>query len=281
MRSTKNCSDDIYKLSAALDKADAVIIGAGAGLSASAGFLYSGKRFHDNFSGFEKKYDFHDMYSGGFYPYPTLEEYWAYWSRYIFINRYSAPSIPVYKRLFELVKDKDYFVITTNVDHCFQKSGFNKERLFYTQGDYGLFQCSVPCHNKTYDNEDVVRRMIAEQKDMKIQTELIPRCPICGRPMTMNLRTDNKFVQDEGFDTAFERYKDFTGKYSKSKVLYLELGVGYNTPIIIKLPFWHFTEQNPDAYYVCINRGEAFCPASIEKRSVCINDDIGNVLESI
>ena len=281
MRSTKNCSDDIYKLSAALDKAEAVIIGAGAGLSASAGFLYSGKRFHDNFSDFEKKHDFHDMYSGGFYPYPTLEEYWAYWSRYIFINRYSAPPIPVYKRLFELVKDKDYFVITTNVDHCFQKSGFDKERLFYTQGDYGLFQCSVPCHNKTYDNENAVRLMIAEQKDMKIPTELVPRCPICGRPMTMNLRTDDKFVQDEGFDTAFERYKDFTEKHSRSKVLYLELGVGYNTPIIIKLPFWRFTEQNPDAYYVCINRGEAFCPASIEKRSVCINDDIGNVLESI
>lgn len=281
MRSTKNFSDDIYKLSAALDKADAVIIGAGAGLSASAGFLYSGKRFHDNFSDFEKKYDFHDMYSGGFYPYPTLEEYWAYWSRYIFINRYSAPSIPVYKKLFELVKDKDYFVITTNVDHCFQKSGFNKERLFYTQGDYGLFQCSVPCHNKTYDNEDAVRLMIAEQKDMKIPIELVPRCPICGRPMTMNLRTDDKFVQDEGFDTAFERYKDFTEKHSKNKVLYLELGVGYNTPIIIKLPFWRFTERNPDAFYACINRGEAFCPASIEKRSVCINDDIGNVLESI
>ena len=281
MRSTKNCSDDIYKLSAALDKADAVIIGAGAGLSASAGFLYSGKRFHDNFSDFEKKYDFHDMYSGGFYPYPTLEEYWAYWSRYIFINRYSTLPIPVYKKLFELVKDKDYFVITTNVDHCFQKSGFDKNRLFYTQGDYGLFQCSVPCHNKTYDNEDVVRLMIAEQKDMKIPTELVPRCPICGRPMTMNLRTDDKFVQDEGFDTAFERYKDFTEKHRKSKVLYLELGVGYNTPIIIKLPFWRFTEQNPDAYYACINRGEAFCPASIEKRSVCINDDIGNVLESI
>lgn len=281
MRSTKNCSDDIYKLSAALDKADAVIIGAGAGLSASAGFLYSGKRFHDNFSDFEKKYDFHDMYSGGFYPYPTLEEYWAYWSRYIFINRYSAPPIPVYKRLFELVKDKDYFVITTNVDHCFQKSGFDKERLFYMQGDYGLFQCSVPCHNKTYDNENAVRLMIAEQRDMKIPTELVPRCPICGRPVTMNLRTDDKFVQDEGFDTAFERYKDFTEKHSKNKVLFLELGVGYNTPIIIKLPFWHFTEQNPNAYYACINRGEAFCPASIEKRSVCINDDIGNVLESI
>lgn len=266
MRSTKNCSDDIYKLSAALDKAEAVIIGAGAGLSASAGFLYSGKRFHDNFSDFEKKYDFHDMYSGGFYPYPTLEEYWAYWSRYIFINRYSAPSIPVYKRLFELVKDKDYFVITTNVDHCFQKSGFNKERLFYTQGDYGLFQCSVPCHNKTYDNEDAVRLMIAEQKDMKIPTELVPRCPICGRPMTINLRTDDKFVQDEGFDTAFERYKDFTEKHSRSKVLYLELGVGYNTPIIIKLPFWRFTEQNPDAYYACINRGEAFCPRKHRKK---------------
>lgn len=165
------------------------------GLSASAGFTYGGKAFHENFSDFEDKYGFHDMYSGGFYPYDTMEEHWAYWSRCIFINRYQDAPIPVYENLYEIVKDKNYFVITTNVDHCFQKAGFDKQRLFYTQGDYGLFQCSVPCHNKTYDNEEIIRRMVAKQQDMKIPSELVPHCPVCGKPMTMNLRSDNTFVE--------------------------------------------------------------------------------------
>ncbi len=281
MKSIQDYSEQTDRLREALAGADAVIIGAGAGLSTSAGFTYSGKRFHENFHDFEAKYNFHDMYTGGFYQYSTPEEHWAYWSRYILINRYENPPKPVYDELYELVKDKDYFVITTNVDHCFQKSGFDKERLFYTQGDYGLFQCSAPCHEKTYDNEEIIRRMIAEQRDMKIPTELLPRCPVCGKPMTMNLRADDKFVQDGGWYAACERYEDFIERRKNDRVLYLELGVGGNTPVIIKYPFWRLTKQNPNATYACINYGEAICPPQIAKQSICINEDIGAVLEKL
>ncbi|MDE6869846.1 MAG: Sir2 silent information regulator family NAD-dependent deacetylase, partial [Clostridia bacterium] len=249
--------------------------------STSAGFESSGNRFKGNFSDFEEKYGFRDMYSGGFYPYSSLEEYWAYWSRYVFINRYTQPPKPVYDDLFRLVKDKNYFVITTNVDHCFQKAGFDKQRLFYTQGDYGLFQCSVPCHSQTYDNEEIIRRMVKEQKDMKVPSQLIPRCPLCGMPMTMNLRADDKFAQDEGWDIACKRYENFLKRNRDSKVLYLELGVGNNTPVIIKYPFWRLTAQNPNAAYACVNYGEAICPPQIQSQSVWINEDIGEVLKDL
>lgn len=209
MTSTQDCLNKTDKLKVAIDNADAIVIGAGAGLSMSAGLTYGGSRFKKYFSDFNVKYGITDMYSGGFYPYKTWEEYWAWWSRHIFYNRYVDPPKPVYNDLYEIVKDKNYFVITTNVDHCFQKSGFDKSRLFYTQGDYGLLQCSVPCHNKTYDNEEMIRCMVDEQKDMKIPTELIPRCPVCGKPMTVNLRVDDTFVQDEGWNAAYERYDDF------------------------------------------------------------------------
>ena len=278
--STGNYSDNIQKLKKALAGCDAVVIGAGAGLSTSAGFVYSGERFEKYFSDFEKKYGFKDMYSGGFYPYQTKEEFWAYWSRYIFVNRYTDAPKPVYNELFELVKDKDYFVITTNVDHCFQKAGFDKKRLFYTQGDYGLFQCSVPCHNKTYENEEIIRRMVEEQKDMRIPTELIPKCPVCGKPMTMNLRSDDKFVEDEGWHEAAARYESFL-RTRKGMVLFLELGVGYNTPVIIKYPFWQMTAKNPDATYARINYGEAVTPEEIADRSICIDGDVGEAIEKL
>ncbi|MDE5789039.1 MAG: Sir2 silent information regulator family NAD-dependent deacetylase [Clostridia bacterium] len=281
MKSMQNCSKQIERLKAALENAEAVVIGAGAGLSTSAGFTYSGERFHENFADFEEKYGFHDMYTGGFYPYAAPEEFWAYWSRNILINRYQDAPKPVYDELSELVKDKDYFVITTNVDHYFQKAGFDKRRLFYTQGDYGLFQCSVPCHNKTYDNEELIRRMVAEQRDMKIPSELIPRCPVCGKPMTTNLRCDDTFVQDGGWHAACERYENFIKQHKDKRVVYLELGVGGNTPVIIKYPFWRFTNVNPKATYVCINFGEAVCPPQIEKQAICINGDIGEVLNQL
>lgn len=281
MQSTHKFSEEINRLNEALQSAEAIVIGAGAGLSTSAGFTYSGKRFHENFHDFEAKYNFHDMYSGGFYPYGSFEEYWAYWSRYILINRYQNPPKPVYNKLFELVKDKNYFVITTNVDHCFQRAGFDKSRLFYTQGDYGLFQCSVPCHDKTYDNEQLVREMVAEQKDMKIPTELIPHCPVCGKPMTMNLRADDKFVEDDGWHRACRNYEKFIHDNTGKRVLFLELGVGNNTPVIIKYPFWRFTNQNPKATYACINYGEAICPPQIEKRSICINNDVSKIFEML
>ena len=277
-KSTGGSWEKIDRLRQALTDADAVVIGAGAGLSASAGFAYSGDRFETNFSDFYARYGFSDMYSGGFYPYETLEEYWAYWSRYIYINRYMDAPKPVYQTLLDLIKGKDYFVLTTNVDHCFQKAGFDKKRLFYTQGDYGLFQCSGPCCQETYDNETIVRQMYQQQSDMRIPTELIPRCPHCGRPLTMNLRSDNSFAEDSGWHLAAEGYENFLRTRHGQKLLFLELGVGYNTPGIIKYPFWQMTARNPQATYACINQGQAVCPHEIEKQSICIDEDIGEVL---
>ncbi len=275
-----------------------MVIGAGAGLSTSAGFVYGGERFRKYFSDFEETYGFHDMYTGGFYPFETLEEYWAYWSRNIYVNRYMDASKPVYAELFLLVQDRDYFVLTTNVDHCFQKAGFDKKRLFYTQGDYGLWQCSKPCHAATYDNEELVRRMLEAQgwqiapdgsltlpegktAGMTVPGELVPRCPRCGRPLTMNLRADSTFVEDEGWHQAAERYENFLRTRGSQRVLYLELGVGMNTPGIIKYPFWQMTYQNPKATYACINYGEAYAPREIGDRSICIDGDIGDVLKQL
>ena len=274
-------SGALERLKQALDQADAVIVGAGAGLSTSAGFTYSGARFDQYFSDFAAKYGFSDMYTGGFFPYSTREEFWAYWSRYIFVNRYMNAPKPVYENLLRLVQDKDYFAITTNVDHCFQKAGFDKKRLFYTQGDYGLFQCSQPCCQKTWDNEAAIREMVDRQENMRIPTELIPVCPHCGKPMTTNLRSDDKFVEDEGWHAAAERYSNFLRTRKDQKILFLELGVGYNTPGIIKFPFWQMTYENPNAAYACLNFGEARAPEEIRKRSICINGDIGEILAQI
>ena len=288
-------NEEIIKLRKILDSAECVVIGAGAGLSASAGFSYSGGRFKKYFSDFEAKYHFHDMYSGGFADFGSLEENWAYWSRYIYINRYMNAPLPVYEKLLELVRAKDYFVITTNVDHCFQKAGFDKKCLFYTQGDYGLFQCCVPCHKKTYDNEEIVKKMLISQgfgfkdsenrKDgeiifpenplkMEIPSELVPHCPVCGKPMSMNLRCDGTFVEDDGWHEAARRYQDFLEKHKNAKTLFLELGVGGNTPGIIKYPFWNLTYKNKNAFYVSLNMEKEEIPIEIKARSVLIKGDI-------
>ena len=277
---TGNSSEQIETLKQEIETAGAIVIGAGAGLSTSAGMSYDGERFEKNFADFHKKYGIQDMYSGGFYPYDTLEEYWAWWSRQIMVNRYEAGVGKPYQDLLELVKDKDYFVITTNVDHQFQLAGFDKKRLFYTQGDYGLWQCSKPCHQKTYDNEETVRQMAAEQKNMKIPSELIPKCPVCGAPMTMNLRCDMTFVQDDGWYAASNRYQDFIRRHEGLHILFLELGVGGNTPGIVKFSFWRMTEENPKAVYACVNLGEAYAPKEIADRSLCIDGDIGEVLKN-
>ena len=295
---TENTIDGIDKLRKAIAEADTIVIGAGAGLSTSAGFVYTGERFQNYFKDFAEKYHFTDMYSGGFHPYRTLEENWAYWSRYIYINRYMDAPKPVYENLYELVKDKDYFVLTTNVDHCFQKAGFEKKRLFYTQGDYGLFQCARPCHAQTYDNEEVIRQMVEAQgyvidedktlvlpegvtPQMRVPTELVPHCPKCGAPMSMNLRADQTFVEDEGWHQASERYSEFLRRHQNTKILFLETGVGYNTPGIVKYSFWRMTETYRDATYACLNFGEAYAPEEIRKKSICINGDIGEILAQI
>ncbi|MBQ2517909.1 MAG: Sir2 silent information regulator family NAD-dependent deacetylase [Clostridia bacterium] len=296
---SQDTPDGINKLKKALEESDAVIIGAGAGLSTSAGFIYTGERLEKYFSDFVGKYHFEDMYSGGFYAmrWPA-EELWAYWSRYIYINRYMDPPKPVYGELFGLVKDKDYFVLTTNVDHCFQKAGFDKHRLFYTQWDYGLWQCSKPCHFKTYDNEETVRRMVLAQGftieedgtltvpegaalKMTVPTELVPRCPVCGEPMSMNLRADDTFVEDEGWHTASQRYSDFLRRHKDLKVLFLETAVGWNTPGIVKFAFWQMTNAWPDAVYACLNYNEAYAPDEIKEKSILINGDIGEILNKL
>ena len=266
------------KLQEAICLADAILIGAGAGLSTAAGLTYSGERFHKLFGDFEKKYGITDMYTGGFFPFPTEEERWAWWSRHIWYNRYTDAPKPVYQQLLSVVKDKDYFVLTTNVDHQFQRAGFDKKRLFYTQGDYGLLQCTKPCCQKTWDNEEQIREMVEKQNNMRIPTELIPHCPNCGRLMTTNLRADDKFVEDAGWYEAAKRYEEFTENVQGKKLLLLELGVGMNTPGIIKIPFLKMTMNDDKTTYACIGLDDVWIPDEIKDRSIGIATDIAEVV---
>lgn len=288
--------EQLERLKNEIDTADAIVIGAGAGLSTSAGFTYSGERFERYFFDFKRCFGIKDMYSGGFYPFPDDETRWAWWARHIYFNRYIDAPKPVYRELLELLQNKNYFVITTNVDHQFQRAGFDKSRLFYTQGDYGLFQSVNRRLQKTYDNEDWVKRAMEAQgfvRDengifrvpedqnikMRIPSELIPKCPDDGSDVVMNLRSDNSFVEDEGWHRASAAYYEFLKKHESDHVLYLELGVGGNTPVIIKYPFWQMTLANDKATYACLNYNEADCPEEIAVQSICISADIGEILQ--
>ena len=290
--------EQVHKLKEKMQNAEAIVLGAGSGLSTAAGLTYSGERFQKYFFDFAKKYPIRDIYSGGFFPFESPEEFWAWWSRHIYFNRYVDAPSDVYGNLKKIVEGKDYFVLTTNVDHQFQRAGFAKERLFYTQGDYGLFQSSRPTVAKTYDNQKIVEKMLEAQgfvRDnagifqlpegktlkMSIPTELIPICSDDGLPMTTNLRADENFVEDTGWKMAVKRYQDFLHSHKGKHVLYWELGVGMNTPVIIKFPFWRYTEENPNAYYACLNLGEAGCSEKIVERSICLNADIDKVLRDL
>lgn len=279
--SERSYQNELARLRAALGEADAVVVGAGAGLSTAAGFTYAGERFERLFADFIERYGFTDMYTAGFYHFPTPEGQWAFWSRHIWCNRYQPAPKNTYAKLLRLLDGKDFFVITTNVDHQFQKAGFPKERLFYTQGDYGLWQCSEPCHQKTYDNYETVKAMVEQQRDLRVPSELVPHCPVCGKPMSMNLRADNTFVEDAGWHAAAERYTTYLRAHQSGKVLYLELGVGGNTPGIIKYPFLRYTYDNPQATYACLNFGEAVTAREIQDRSILIDADIDAVLSDL
>lgn len=293
----EHIEEGIAQLRSEIETADVIVIGAGSGLSTAAGYTYDGERFDMYFSDFKDKYGICDMYSGGFYPFPDMETYWGWWARHIYVNRYDQPQNEVYQDLLRLVKDKDYYVLTTNVDHQFQLAGFDKKRMFYTQGDYGLWQCTEPCRSVTYDNEKQVREMLLATEflvleedgyrvnfankanwKMKIPSDMIPYCPDCKKPMNMNLRCDDTFVQDDGWYAAKSRYDDFIRRHENLHVLYLELGVGMNTPVWIKYPFWRKTNENKNAFYACLNYGEAYAPDEIEHRSLCLNCDIAEVL---
>ena len=288
--------ESLSLLKEAIDSADHIVLGAGAGVSTSAGFTYSGERFKSIFPDFIREYGITDMYSGGFYPFPDKETYWAWWSRHIYFNRYIEAPVPVYKGLMSLLKDKDFFVVTTNVDHQFQMAGIDRERLFYTQGDYGLFQSTNPKNRRTYDNEKNIREMLEYQgfieKDgvlafppegakMRVASDMIPRCPDDGMPMTMNLRSDDTFAEDEGWRRASAAYSEFLSRCKDDKTLYLEAGVGSNTPVIIKYPFWQRTSTNPNATYACLNYGETYCPRSIADRSICVDGDLWGILKDL
>lgn len=297
MHGKGNREEQLQRLKDELRSCDAVLIGAGAGLSTSAGLTYSVERFEKYFFDFSKSFGIKDMYSGGFYKFPKKEIFWSWWARHIYFNRYIDTPKPVYKDLLELVKDKDYFVITTNVDHRFQRAGFDKNRLFYTQGDYGLFQSTDTNCKDTYDNKEWVEKALEVQgfikaKDgfytvpedenilMEIPSELIPKTPE-GFDVTTNLRADNSFVEDKGWQKASSNYADFLRRHENLHILFLELGVGANTPIIIKYPFWQMTYDNENSIYACLNLKEAFCPENINDRSICIDGDIGEVLKEL
>ena len=289
---------EIRDLAEAMGKAEAVVVGAGAGLSTSAGLTYSGERFDKYFFDFRDRFGIQDMYSGGFYPFPEENIKWAWWARHIYFNRYVDAPVPVYKELLKVLEGKDFFVITTNVDHQFQRAGFPKERLFYTQGDYGLFQSVYPVIKQTFDNENWVMMAMEAQgfvKDengvfqvpengkiqLRLSDQLIPRCPADGGPVAMNLRADDTFVEDLGWHLAAERYKAFLQNCEDKKKLFLELGVGGNTPVIIKYPFWQMTYKDPEAVYATVNKGQAFAPEEIRDRSICADMDIGKAVKCL
>ena len=295
---TGSREENIRRLKDEIETADAIVIGAGAGLSTAAGFTYSGERFDRYFFDFRDHYGIRDMYSGGFFPFPDEETRWAWWARHIYFNRYIEAPKPVYQDLLSLVRDREYFVITTNVDHQFQRAGFDKERLFYTQGDYGLFQSAGGRIKKTYDNEAWVMKAMAAQgfipdengvfrvpEDrmlaLRIPSELIPVCPDDGGPVSMNLRADDTFVEDAGWYAAAERYARYLQTHEGKHVLFLELGVGGNTPMIIKYPFWAMTAENPKAVYACLNYNEAVCPEQIRAQSICLDGDSGDLLRRL
>jgi len=273
---------DIIKIKKWMHDADAIIIGAGAGLSDAAGIHYSGEKFEHDFKDFIKKYDMKDLYTSSFYPFETEEEKWAYWAKHIYFSYYERKHTDLYKKLFNLVKDKDYFVITTNTDGQFINNGFAKERIFEVQGSYSKLQCSTPCHNKLYDNEKLVKEMLDSiDENLKIPASLVPKCPVCGRVMSVNLRCDDTFVEDDNWRLSQNRYDDFLKNISDKNVLLLEFGVGFNTPGIIRFPFEQMVFLHDNFKLIRFNDKYAMVPKEIEDNSISVTDNINEVIDLI
>lgn len=273
--------EQIKLASTYIKNADYILIGAGAGLSSAAGLTYSGKRFEENFKEFIDKYGMTDMYSAGFYPFPSEEARWGYWSKHSYINRIEPEGLPLYRQLLKIIESKDYFVLTTNVDYQFQKSGFDESRIFAIQGDYGLIQCMHGCHNKTYDAIEMFNQMNQAVKDCLVPSYMVPKCPVCGGPMTMNLRCDQYFVEDEKWNIAADYFDKFLKTIKNKKIVLLELGVGFNTPAIIRFPFEKMMRENNNATLVRLNLDEAIVPKNFGKRAVGINEDLNKSISDL
>ena len=270
---------DILKIKKWLDDADAIIIGAGAGLSNAAGIHYSGEKFEHDFKDYIKKYDFKDLYTSSFYPFNTEEEKWAYWAKHIYYSYYERKNTKLYQALFNLVKNKDYFIITTNVDGQFLNNGFLKDKIFEVQGSYSKLQCSKPCHNKLYYNEEIVHEMLDNiDADLKIPSALVPKCPVCGENMSVNLRCDDTFVEDDNWNNMQKNYDDFLRNFANKKILLLEFGIGFNTPGIIRFPFEKMTYMHDNFHLIRFNDKYPEVPNEIKDRSISVSDSISEVI---
>ena len=275
-------SNDILKMKEWIDNADAIMIGAGAGLSDASGIHYSGEKFKKDFHDFIEKYGFQDLYTSSFYPFPCSEEKWAYWAKHIYFSYYENQDNELYHMLYQLVQQKDYFVITTNVDGKFIQNGFSTDKVFEVQGSYSKFQCSVPCHNQLYDNKKIVFDMLdAIDKDLKIPSRMIPKCPVCGEEMEVNLRSDDTFVEDDHWKLMNDRYSDFLKKYDGKKLLLLEFGVGFNTPSIIRYPFEEITYRNSKVRLIRFNQKYFDVPSNIQKKSISVSNDISIIIHQL
>lgn len=276
--------EQIKQAAKQIKEADRILIGAGAGLSTAAGLTMGGSRFTDNFKDFIEKYGgpyMRDMYCAGFYPFPSEQAKWGYWSKSGMVNRVLPGALPLYKKIYKLVETKEHFVLTTNVDHQFLLSGFDEENVFATQGDYGLIQCKRGCHPKTYDAVKRFKQMDAARRDCSIPSYMVPKCPVCGGPMEMNLRSDQYFVEDEAWHKSEKRFGEFLRKCENQKTVLLELGVGFNTPTIIRFPFEKLVREHKDMSLIRLNLDEAVVPEEFEERVIGIDEDMVKSVEDL
>ena len=268
------------QLAALIQESDAIVVGIGAGMSAADGFLYIGERFEHAFPDFIEKYQLLDMLQASLYDFEDWEEYWAFQSRFVALNYLDQPLGASYVYLRELLAQKPHHIITTNADNAFAIAGYDSNNVFHIQGEYALWQCSNHCHQQTYRDDAKIRQMIAEQTNMRIPSELIPRCPKCNAPFEINKRNEEKgMVEDADFHAQAKRYHAFLDAHSKGKVLYLEIGVGHTTPQFIKHPFQQRVAENPDALFVTLNHKHYRIPLAIRPQTVQFTGHIAELIQ--